>query len=230
MRVSTWNMPSTSRLAGECGIPLAAVIHPFAELDPEEEPVPLVEVEGGPPRCNKCRGYMNPWCKWVAGGNKWKCNLCSYETEGLLMSWKSKGATHMLRVLVTPQYFSNLDANLMRLDHMERPELNRGTVDFLVAEGYWAQNPQKGLSTSYLSVELPPSGSRQPMPMDFIFAFDVSHDSVTTGLLKSACNAARRVFFGDADESLEPCFPATSRLAIITFDHTVHFHAFSVSC
>ena len=131
---------------------------------------------------------------------------------------------------VTPQYFSNLDANLMRLDNMERPELNRGTVDFVVAQDYWAQNPQKGLSTSYLSVGPPPSGSRQPMPMDFIFALDVSHDSATTGFLKSACDAIHRVLFGDADMSLEPCFPASSRLAIITFDHAVHFHVFSVSC
>lgn len=136
---------------------------------------------------------------------------------------------HTQRCSVAPRYFSNLDANFMRLDHLERPELNRGIVDFVVPEDYWAQNPQKGLSASYLQVGPSETGSRRPMPMNYIFAFDVSHDSVTTGFLKSACDAIRRVLFGDADMSLEPCFPPESRLAIITYDHTIHFYAFSVS-
>ncbi|KAH6917831.1 protein transporter SEC24 [Coprinopsis sp. MPI-PUGE-AT-0042] len=213
VRVSTWNMPSTSRLASDCKIPLAAVFQPFADLSHGEEPVPLVSPSSsGPMRCQKCRGYINPWCTWTAGGNRWKCNLCGHETD------------------VASDDFCNLDGNMLRLDHMHRPELNKGTVDFAVPEEYWAQHPPQRLSTPYASHDPQPSGSRPPIPMDYVFALDVTNQAVDTGFLQSACQGLLNALFGYSFEdgtTVEPSIPPKSRVAILTFDETLHYYDLS---
>ncbi|KAJ7461730.1 sec24-related protein [Mycena galericulata] len=184
VRMTTWNIPNTSRLAGECAVPMAAVFQPFADLDPREEPVPFVDLgERGPARCESCRAYINPWCTWTRGGNAWKCNLCAHETE------------------VSPDYFCNLDGNLRRIDHLQRPELNRGTIDFANHH---------------------PLVCGQPLPMNFVFVFDVSNEALRSGALHTACAALHDILFGD-----NAYFPPQSEMAILTFDTTLHFHDLS---
>lgn len=83
VRLSTWSLPASASLAGECGIPIAGVFQPLADLDPREEEVPVVHCdEAGPMRCERCKGYVNPWGRWIAGGQRWSCNLCRHETDG----------------------------------------------------------------------------------------------------------------------------------------------------
>lgn len=133
--------------------------------------------------------------------------------------------------VVSPAYFCNLDGNLMRLDHLQRPELNKGTVDFAVSEEYWALHPPHKLTMPYFSTEPQPSGSRPPMPMNYVFAFDVSHEAIQSGLLRTACGSLLTILYGGVsvdDSSLDPCFPKGSRLAVLTFDQTIHFHDLSV--
>jgi protein transport protein SEC24 len=129
--------------------------------------------------------------------------------------------------IVTSEYFCNLDGRSMRLDHLQRPELNQGTFDFSVPKEYWAVNPPETLTTPFYSVEPRHSGPRPPMPMNYVFLFDVSHEAVRSGFLQVACACVRTILFGGTSQdgsSVDPCFPAESSLAILTFDQTIHFY------
>ncbi|KAL9710373.1 COPII coat Sec23p-Sfb3p heterodimer component [Leucoagaricus gongylophorus] len=210
IRVTTWNLPSSSRLANDCAIPLSVIVQPFAEPDLREGDIPLVDLSAaGPPRCGKCRSYINPWCVWVAGGMQWKCNLCSHETD------------------VSTEYFSNLDANMLRLDHAERPELNRGTYEFKVPEEYWAQRPPPKLNPSYYSIIPPALGSKPPLPMNFIFAFDVSNDALETGFFKASCDLLKTMLYGGTTldgQQTDSSFPPGCQFMILTYDRSLHFY------
>jgi protein transport protein SEC24 len=85
IRLTTYVLPASDDIASASKIPMGLVIQPFAALKPEEEPVPLVDFgESGPPRCSQCRGYINPWCTFIEGGQKFVCNLCGSSTPGKL--------------------------------------------------------------------------------------------------------------------------------------------------
>jgi protein transport protein SEC24 len=129
--------------------------------------------------------------------------------------------------IVSSEYFCNLDGRSMRLDHLQRPELNQGTFDFTVPKEYWAANPSETLTSPFYSVEPRPSGPRAPMPINYVFLFDVSHEAVQSGFLQVACACIRTILFGGIlqdGSSVDPCFPSESSLAILTFDQTIHFY------
>ncbi|CAE6494488.1 unnamed protein product [Rhizoctonia solani] len=207
IRLSTYSMPFSHDLASGCHLPVAAMIQPFAQQPDNEAPVPVVDFgEAGPPRCNSCRGYINPWCTWTNAGQKWICNLCQETTE------------------VPLEYFATLEASGQRVDHESRPELNHGTIDFIVPKEYWAQPPPPRLlssnndpvaspsRTTFLpNLQQPPPPSRKPESLHILFGIDVSAESVTSGLAHAICTILRHTIFANPDVS-------SKNIGIVAYD------------
>jgi protein transport protein SEC24 len=136
---------------------------------------------------------------------------------------------------VESEYFSALDANFGRLDYSERPELQKGTIDFDVSQStdYWASNPPQHLSLAdTLSDPNFSDVARKPQMMRYVFALDISHTSVHSGFLTSACVALRAIFFGrpaeDGSEAMLACLPPGCSIALVTFDDALHLYDLSV--
>ena len=107
----------------------------------------------------------------------------------------------------------------MRLDHLQRPELNKGTVDFLVPDEYWAFEPPPNLNPSYAPVGSPNKAQcRTPQPMNYVFAFDISVDAVKSGFLRCSCDALRTILYQETEEGIICKLPAGSQIAIISYD------------
>ena len=133
---------------------------------------------------------------------------------------------------VPAEYFCHLDGNLMRTDHQDRPELNKGTVDFSVPSAYYAEYPPPRIAPSYYDPVPPkPSSSRLPQPMRFLFVINVSSDAILSGLVQAACVAIKGVLFGGETPDgtrMDPCFPVGCRVAFMTYDNTLHYYDLSV--
>lgn len=130
MRATMYQVPCSEELLNASHLPLGVIVQPLADLDPEEAPIPVVDVtKTGPARCTRCAAYVNPFVRFLEGGRKMVCNICGHWSE------------------VPADYFSNLDMNGRRLDIDMRPELRFGTCAFEVADMYCARPPS---AVSYL--------------------------------------------------------------------------------
>ncbi|KAG0560568.1 hypothetical protein M758_10G185600 [Ceratodon purpureus] len=181
MRCTLNQIPCSGDLLSNSGMPLAVMVQPLALPDPSEEPIQIVDFgESGPVRClaPHCKAYINPFMRFIDQGRRFICNLCGHTSE-------------------TPRdYLCNLGPDGRRRDADMRPELARGTVEFVAPKEYMV---------------------RPPMPQVFFFLVDVSMNAVSTGAVTSACNAINRAL-GDLGDD-----PRTL-VGIATFDSTVHFY------
>lgn len=123
-RLTLNNIPSTSDFLSSTGMPMGMILQPLAHLDPSEQPVPVLDFgDLGPPRCRRCRAYMNPFMTFRSGGNSFICNMCTFPND------------------VPPEYFAPLEPSGVRTDRLQRPELMMGTVEYLVPKEYWNKEP-----------------------------------------------------------------------------------------
>lgn len=79
--------------------------------------------ESGPIRCAQCKAYMNAHMQFVDRGRKFKCCFCG-----------TSNATPV-------DYICNTGVDGKRHDANERPELCRGSVDFVASKEYMVSNP-----------------------------------------------------------------------------------------
>jgi protein transport protein SEC24 len=78
MRCTLNMIPCSGDLLSTSGMPLALMVQPLA-LDPAEELIQVVDFgDSGPVRCAapQCRGYINPFMKFIDQGHRFICNLC----------------------------------------------------------------------------------------------------------------------------------------------------------
>lgn len=119
MRMSLYTVPTTKELLHQSRLPLSVVMQPLADVGPGEEVPPLVNFgEAGPLRCQRCRAYINPFVKFIDGGQRYVCSLCSVPNE------------------VPREYYCNIDGYGVRRDIANRPELSKGSVEFAATKAY----------------------------------------------------------------------------------------------
>lgn len=123
-RLTMNNIPATAESLSSTGLPLGLVLQPLAPLQAGELEIPVLDFgDQGPPRCRRCRAYINPFMMFTFGGSKFVCNLCTYPND------------------TPPEYFCATTPQGARSDRDQRPEQTRGTVEFTVPKEYWTKEP-----------------------------------------------------------------------------------------
>jgi protein transport protein SEC24 len=192
-RLSLTNIPASGEGLKSTNLPLGLLLQPLAPLQAGELAIPVLDFgDAGPPRCHRCRAYINPFMMFRNGGNKFVCNLCNYAND-------------------TPvEYFCATSPQGVRVDRDQRPELTRGTVEFVVPKEYW---------------------TKEPVGMRYLFVIDVTQESFNKGFLESFCEGILGAVYGadegeEKDENGEPKrkIPAGAKVGFVTFDKEVHFY------
>ncbi|OQR82847.1 protein transporter Sec24, partial [Achlya hypogyna] len=173
------HVPESNELLRQVGIPLSAVICPLAPLAPGEADLPVVDFgPTGPLRCTRCRAYVSPFTKFIQAGRKFVCSICTLHNE-------------------TPrEYYCSVDQMGRRRDVLERAELARGSVEFVVPPAYAVRPPQEPI---------------------VVFVLDVSLFAFQSGLVQGVLAAIAAVVPQLAQNP-------RAKFGLVTFDTAVHYY------
>lgn len=178
MRPTLNQWPDRLELVSMCSMPMGLMVQPMASPAAGEEGLAVVDMgQAGPLRCVRCKAYVNPYFRFFEQGRRYTCNFCGAQGD------------------VPTQYACALGADGRRLDAAERPELCRGSVDFVAPEAYMV---------------------RPPMPPVFFFLLDASHQSVSSGAFENACRSIKQLL-GEIPQ------PDRARVGFATYDRAIHF-------
>ncbi len=195
-RLTLNNIPSTSDALAATSLPLGLVLQPLASIQPGEPPIPVLDFgESGPPRCRRCRAYINPFMTFRSGGNKFVCNMCTFPND------------------VAPEYFAPTDPSGVRVDRAQRPELTTGTVEYLVPKEYWAKEPVPLHWLFLIDV------SQEAVARGFLQAFCEGISGALYGNVEDDMTDENSN--GDAPKR---SMPPGSKVGFVTFDKTVQFY------
>lgn len=189
-------IPASNEQLSNTGLPLGLVLQPLAKLGDGEQPVPVLDFgDVGPPRCRRCRAYINPFMVFSNGGNKMTCNLCGHPNE------------------VASEYFAPTDPSGIRVDRASRPELTLGTCEFMVPKEYWSTEPvpMRYLFVIDTTAEACTRGFLQGICDGILSALydedlETDEDSEATSAPKPSK------------------LPPGSRVGFVTFDRSIHFY------
>lgn len=200
-RLTLNKLPSTSESLASTALPLGMVLQPLAPLQEGEQPIPVLDFgDAGPPRCRRCRTYINPFMTFRSGGYKLVCNMCNFPND------------------VAPEYFAPTDPSGVRVDRLQRPELMLGTCEFLVPKEYWAKEPV-GLRWLFL-IDV----SQVSMQQKFV---ESVCEGIRNALYDDA--SEETVVGQNGTEPPAGRLPAGSKVGIVTYDKEVHFYNLSAS-
>jgi len=179
MQMTSAAFPNSAALFRKFGLPIGISVNPMAtSTDPLDE-VPLVSFGRSQIiRCQRCRGYINFMCKFTDGGRAWRCALCQFLNN------------------VPEDYFYPLDQYGRRGDAHSRPELCRGSVEFIAPQEYMI---------------------RAPMPPVYLFVLEATTRSMQSGAFNAMLQGIKQSL-GQLVES------DRTKVGLLTYNEAVHFY------
>lgn len=219
-RLSMYNVPSTDLIRSSTKLPLGIILRPFApfsNFEYESGGVPISDFSQDilPPRCSRCRTYMNPSMVFTEGGSRFICNMCQFSNP------------------VSAEYFQPIDSDSRRIDWHTRPELAFGTYDIAVPKEYRKFPEEEQSPLRYLFfIDVTHETVKRGLHTTAVEALRTCIYGTGLDPGDEARQAAQRA---NVDENGNPVpsssipiqFPAGAQIAIATFDRVVNFYNLS---